>query len=88
MKIINIGQEDLASEGRGTGCSRSGVFWTRSQEGEGAKIRSERSHEGGANVAAAICRFPALNFSFVNLIPSIFMVKIGAVQNGFLQPVH
>jgi len=76
MKIINIGQEDPAPEGRGTGCSRSGVFWTRSQEGEGAKIRSQRSHEGGANVAEGICRSPARNLPFASMILGIFTVNV------------
>jgi len=44
---------------------------------EGPKSATGRSHEGGANVAAAICHFPALNFSFVNLIPRILTVNFG-----------
>jgi len=58
-KLISV-QKPRFGISRGAGCSRSGVFWTRSQEGEGAKIRSERSHDGVASVAEGICRFPAL----------------------------
>jgi len=43
---------------------------------KGLKSATERSQDGGANVTSAICRFPALNLSFVNLIPSIFTVNV------------
>jgi len=65
----------FVSESRGTGCSRSGVFWTRSQEGGGAKIRSEQSHDGVASVAEGICRFPARDVPFTSMILGIFTVN-------------
>jgi len=61
-RIIRV-QKPFLSISRGTGCSRSGVFWTRSQDGEGAKTRSEWSHDGETNVAEGICRFPARGLS-------------------------
>ena len=58
-QVINfclLTNRTLKATGSGMGCSRSGVFWTRSQDGEGAKTRSERSHDGEASVAEGICR--------------------------------
>ncbi|RLB39105.1 MAG: hypothetical protein DRH12_11935, partial [Deltaproteobacteria bacterium] len=49
--LDNLVQNRSQLQRRGTGCSRSGVFWTRSQDGEGAKTRSERSHDGVVSVA-------------------------------------
>jgi len=61
---------------------QAAYFGPAARRVDGPKSATERSHEGGANVAAAICRFPALNFSFVNLVPSIFMVN-DRTEDGF-----
>jgi len=39
---------------------------------EGPKSATEQRYDGGANVAVAIRCFPALNYTFVGMIPSIF----------------
>jgi len=41
---------------------------------KGLKSATERSHEGVASVAAAICRFPARDVSFGSMILGIFTV--------------
>jgi len=43
---------------------------------EGPKSATERSHEGVASVAAAICRFAARDLPFASMILGIFTVNI------------
>jgi len=43
---------------------------------EGPKSATERSQEGEANVAAAICRSPARDMPFAGMILGIFTVSI------------
>jgi len=49
-------------------------FGPKAQEGGGAKICGERSHDGEVSVAAAICRLPARDLPFASMILGIFRV--------------
>ena len=52
---------------------------------EGPKSATERSHEGGANVAAAICRFPARDMPFARMILGIFTVNLSKIPINALK---
>jgi len=66
---------DFFHKARERDIAEAAYFGPVARRVEGPKSATERSHEGEASVAAAICRFSAFNFSFVNLIPSIFTVN-------------
>jgi len=55
-------------------------FGPKAQEGGGAKIRSERSHDGVANEAEGICRFPAQDVPFASTILGIFTVNYPSLE--------
>ncbi len=86
---VSLVQSWFQIQRRGTGCSRSGVFWTHSQDGEGAKTRSERSHEGVASVAPVCLRQGGnMPFSCVNklqLTTCFQNIKFGVYNLVILQ---
>jgi len=73
VKSCRAGAQGEISQGRGTAyCPKQCILDPKPSKVEGPKSATEQSHEGEANVAAGICRFPAPNFLFDNLIKGIF----------------
>jgi len=75
MKMFGKGQGALFQRAGKRDVPEAAYFGPVARRVKGPKSATERRYEGGANVAAAICRSPALNLSFVNLIPGTFMVN-------------